>query len=93
MQVTELDKNIFSNSALLPNTSLSSFKFIEMIPSLIIGFIVLVVLFSSFVTVSQGTIAVVTVFGKYRRILTPGLNFKIPLIEFIHSRVSIQIGL
>ena len=61
-----------------------------MIPSLIVGFIVLVVLFSSFVTVSQGTIAVVTIFGKYRRILTPGLNFKIPLIEFIHSRVSIQ---
>lgn len=61
-----------------------------MIPTLIIGFIFLVILFSSFVTVSQGTIAVVTIFGKYRRILTPGLNFKIPLIEFIHSRVSIQ---
>jgi regulator of protease activity HflC (stomatin/prohibitin superfamily) len=62
----------------------------NMIPSLIIGFAALVILFSSFVTVSQGTIAVVTIFGKYRRILTPGLNFKIPLIEFIHSRVSIQ---
>ncbi|RYD91739.1 MAG: SPFH domain-containing protein [Sphingobacteriales bacterium] len=56
----------------------------------ILAFIVVVVLFSSFVTVKQGTIAVVTVFGKYRRILTPGLNFKIPLIEMIQSRVSIQ---
>jgi len=44
----------------------------------------------SFVTVQQGTIAVVTVFGKYRRILEPGLNFKIPFIERIYRRVSIQ---
>jgi regulator of protease activity HflC (stomatin/prohibitin superfamily) len=57
---------------------------------LVIAFILVVVLFSSFVTVKQGTIAVITVFGKYRRILTPGLNFKIPLIEMINSRVSIQ---
>ncbi|RAJ25556.1 SPFH domain-containing protein [Pedobacter cryoconitis] len=53
-------------------------------------FFVLIVLFSSFVTVKQGTIAVVTVFGKYRRQLRPGLNFKIPLIEVIYSRISIQ---
>src|SRR5476649_1589350 len=57
---------------------------------LIIVFILLIVLSSSFVTVKQGTIAVVTVFGKYRRILPPGLNFKVPLIENIHSRISIQ---
>lgn len=60
------------------------------IPLLIVGFIVLVILFSSFVTVKQGTIGVVTVFGKYRRILRPGLNFKLPLIEQIYSRISIQ---
>lgn len=34
------------------------------------------ILFLSFVTVTQGSIAVVTVFGKYRRIMSPGLNFK-----------------
>ena len=60
------------------------------IASFILLFIVLIILFSSFVTVKQGTIAVVTVFGKYRRILTPGLNFKIPLIENIYSKISIQ---
>src|SRR3954470_18236643 len=59
-------------------------------PLLVVVFIVLVILASSFVSVKQGTIAVVTVFGKYRRILTPGLNFKIPLIEQIYSRISIQ---
>ncbi|ARS41725.1 protease [Pedobacter ginsenosidimutans] len=53
----------------------------------VVGFIILL---SSFVTVKQGTIAVVTVFGKYRRQLRPGLNFKIPLIEQIYSRISIQ---
>jgi regulator of protease activity HflC (stomatin/prohibitin superfamily) len=56
----------------------------------IIVFIAVIVFFSSFVTVKQGTIAVVTVFGKYRRILKPGLNLKLPLIEQIYSRISIQ---
>ncbi|MCC8410370.1 SPFH domain-containing protein [Mucilaginibacter sp. UR6-1] len=56
----------------------------------VVFILLLIVLFSSFVTVKQGTIAVVTIFGKYRRILTPGLNFKIPLIELIQSRISIQ---
>ncbi|WP_199136322.1 SPFH domain-containing protein [Pedobacter sp. ASV12] len=50
----------------------------------------LIILLSSFVTVRQGTIAVITVFGKYRRQLRPGLSLKIPLIEQIHSRISIQ---
>jgi len=57
---------------------------------LIVVFLFLVVILSSFVTVKQGTIAVITVFGKYRRILTPGLNFKLPFIENIYSKISIQ---
>jgi regulator of protease activity HflC (stomatin/prohibitin superfamily) len=62
----------------------------EMVTPLIITAVVLILIFSSFVSIQQGTIAVVTVFGKYSRILTPGLNFKIPLIEMISSRISIQ---
>ena len=38
--------------------------------------VILFIVFSGLVTVNQGTIAVVTLFGKYRRILRPGLNFK-----------------
>ena len=53
-------------------------------------FIALIILSSCFVTVKQGTIAVITVFGKYRRIMSPGLNFKLPLIENVYSRISIQ---
>ncbi|MBX9782913.1 MAG: SPFH domain-containing protein [Chitinophagaceae bacterium] len=53
---------------------------------LLIAFIV----FSGLVTVNQGTIAVITMFGKYQRILRPGLGFKIPVLEQIYKRVSIQ---
>ena len=57
----------------------------------LIFLIVLVVLvFMSLITVNQGTVAIVTVFGKYRRILLPGLRFRLPFIERIYRRVSIQ---
>jgi regulator of protease activity HflC (stomatin/prohibitin superfamily) len=49
-----------------------------------------IAVFSMFVTIQQGMIGVVTVFGKYHRILKPGLNVRIPLIEVIHTKISIQ---
>jgi len=55
--------------------------------------LILVILFlvaGPFVTVAQGTVAVVTMFGKYRRVMGPGLNIRIPLLEQIFKRVSIQ---
>jgi regulator of protease activity HflC (stomatin/prohibitin superfamily) len=52
--------------------------------------ILLFIIFSGLVTVNQATIAVVTMFGKYKRILRPGLNFKIPVLEQIYRRISIQ---
>ncbi|NSL89759.1 SPFH domain-containing protein [Chitinophaga sp. Mgbs1] len=51
---------------------------------------VLLIVLSCFVTVQQGTIAVTTIFGKYNRVLYPGLNFKIPIIEKVFKRISIQ---
>jgi len=56
----------------------------------IVIFIAVILLFSGFVTVRQGMIAVITVFGKYSRILKPGLNFKMPIIEQVYKRISIQ---
>ncbi|MEY3237994.1 MAG: hypothetical protein RI883_2095 [Bacteroidota bacterium] len=70
--------------------ALNNLKPIKMNLSLIPVGIIVVILIASFISVQQGTIAVVTMFGKYRRILTPGLNFRIPLLEKIFSRVSIQ---
>jgi regulator of protease activity HflC (stomatin/prohibitin superfamily) len=58
--------------------------------SIILIVLALLILFLSFVTVTQGSIAVVTVFGKYRRMMNPGLNLKIPFIEQIYKRISIQ---
>jgi regulator of protease activity HflC (stomatin/prohibitin superfamily) len=58
--------------------------------SLLLLIIVVFMLFTSFVVVQQGTIAVITIFGKYRRNLSPGLNFRIPLIETVFKRISIQ---
>lgn len=52
--------------------------------------LLLLILLSGMVTVNQGSVAVVTVFGKYRRIMRPGLNFRIPVIERIYKRISIQ---
>lgn len=52
--------------------------------------IVLFIIFSGLLTVNQGTIAVITMFGKYQRILRPGLRFKIPVLERIYRRISIQ---
>ena len=54
-----------------------------------IGLAVLVVL-SSIMTVQQGNVAILTMFGKYRRILYPGLNFRIPVLEVVYRKVSIQ---
>ncbi len=56
------------------------------------GWIIVLILlaFLSLVTVNQGTIAVLTMFGKYRRILRPGLNVKIPILEQVFKTVSIQ---
>jgi regulator of protease activity HflC (stomatin/prohibitin superfamily) len=52
--------------------------------------VVVVIVFSGLVTVTQGNITVITLFGKYQRILRPGLNFKIPIIEQVYRTISIQ---
>ena len=57
---------------------------------IIIGVLALVIFFFGVVTVQQGNIAVISMFGKYSRILYPGLNFKIPLIESVYKTISIQ---
>lgn len=58
--------------------------------NIILLVVVLFIVFSGLVTVQQGTVAVITVFGKYKRVMKPGLNFKIPLIENLFKRISIQ---
>lgn len=52
--------------------------------------VLLIIIFSGLYTVNQGYIAVITLFGRYQRIARPGLRFKIPFIEQVFKKVSIQ---
>jgi len=52
--------------------------------------VLVVIFFSGLFTINQGYIGVITMFGKYRRIARPGLNFKIPILETVFKRVSVQ---
>src|ERR1700722_12763066 len=57
----------------------------------IVGLVfLLAVILSCWVSVNQGYVYVVTMFGKYRRILRPGLNFKVPFLEQVYKKISIQ---
>ncbi len=53
--------------------------------------IAIIVLILSIVIVPQQTMVVIERLGKYNRILGPGLNFKIPIIERVAGRESIRI--
>jgi len=59
-------------------------------PMFLIIAILVAVVFLSLVTVQQGTVGITTIFGKYNRTLYPGLNFRLPLIETIFKRISVQ---
>jgi regulator of protease activity HflC (stomatin/prohibitin superfamily) len=52
--------------------------------------LLLIIVFTGLFTINQGYIGVITMFGKYQRIARPGLNIKIPLLEQLYKRVSIQ---
>ena len=60
------------------------------IAGIILGVIVLLTILTGLRTVNQGTVAVTTIFGKYRRTLRPGLNVVVPFIEKIFRRISVQ---
>ena len=56
----------------------------------VLAILAFIIILSGFVTVRQGMVAVITIFGKYRRVMGPGLNFRIPLIEAVFRKISIQ---
>ncbi len=58
--------------------------------SVMVVLVVISVVGGLFVTVQQGTVSVITMFGKYRRIMYPGLSVKIPFLETVFRRISIQ---
>src|SRR5271154_866571 len=56
---------------------------------IVLLFVLIVVVRSLARTVPQATVGVVTVFGKYRRVMREGLNFKLPW-EVVSHRLSLQ---
>ena len=56
----------------------------------IIAIVLLVVIVLSTAVIKQGHIGVVTRFGRYDRIMQPGLNLKLPLMESVCKNLSIQ---
>ena len=60
------------------------------IAGIVVAVIVLFAILTGLRTVNQGTVAVTTIFGKYKRTLRPGLNVVVPFIEKIFRRISVQ---
>ena len=58
---------------------------------LILLFLGLVILFSSFFTVKQQTAAVIERFGKFASTRTSGLQLKIPIMDRVAGRVNLRI--
>src|SRR5262245_57569850 len=52
--------------------------------------IALILFFGSLFTINQGYIGVITMFGRYRRVVSPGLRMKIPILETVSKKISIQ---
>ena len=52
--------------------------------------VLVVIFFGSLFTINQGYIGVITMFGKYQRVARPGLNMKIPILETVFRKVSVQ---
>lgn len=55
-----------------------------------IGVLVLIALFGFF-TVSQQTAALVERFGRFKRVASSGLNWRIPLVDRIAGRISLRV--
>lgn len=61
-----------------------------MTPILIIAAIAFILLIQSIVLIKQGHVGIITRFGKYHRILHPGINMKLPLIDNVFNKISTQ---
>ncbi len=60
-------------------------KILKNIKFIVIGVIVLVLLSVSFFRVEPEEVGVILRFGKYRKTVDPGLNYKVPFIESVYK--------
>lgn len=61
---------------------------------IVLGVVVLIIavlLLGTLFTVEQQTAAIIERFGKFRRVASPGLNVKVPIIERVAGRVNLRV--
>jgi regulator of protease activity HflC (stomatin/prohibitin superfamily) len=63
-----------------------------LVPLAIVGFILLILILSSFFTVRTAEVAVITRFGKFLRVADPGLNWKRPFFDTVAGIVSLRVN-
>ncbi|MDA0815287.1 MAG: SPFH domain-containing protein [Chloroflexi bacterium] len=65
----------------------------DILSGLVAGLMIAVVIaaIAGFYTVSQQSYAIVERFGKFHRITAPGLNWRIPLVDRVVTRVSVRV--
>jgi regulator of protease activity HflC (stomatin/prohibitin superfamily) len=63
-----------------------------LIPVGAVALVVLIIFLSSFFTVNTAEVAVITHFGEFKRIATPGLNWKLPFFDAVAGIVSLRVS-
>lgn len=72
-------------------TAFDVFKIILWTFAAILGVIVLILTISkSYVIVNQGSVKIITRFGKFQKIAAQGLSFKVPFIDTVYGTISLQ---
>jgi regulator of protease activity HflC (stomatin/prohibitin superfamily) len=62
-----------------------------MIPVFVYAAIAVLIVFLGSVTViRQGHVGIAVLFGKYRRLLKPGVSFRVPFVESVFAKISLQ---
>lgn len=52
--------------------------------------IIVIAIFKNIRVIQQNTVYVIEFLGKFRRIMTAGINFKLPLVERISAKISLR---
>ncbi|MGA3080338.1 MAG: SPFH domain-containing protein [Terracidiphilus sp.] len=65
---------------------------IFLIPLGAVALIVLILFLGSFFTVNTAEVAVITHFGEFKRVATPGLNWKLPFFDSVAGVVSLRVS-
>ena len=63
-----------------------------LIPVAVLGFVLLILILSSFFTVRTAEVAVITRFGKFLRVAEAGLNWKRPFFDTVAGLVSLRVN-